>query len=269
MSKSLCRSFSLLLALSLLAPFAQDAVARTPDTATQHARPSFKSGFSSQKAAPPPSPSYKPAPDRTASRNGGFGSFGGGRTDAAHRSESASSRELTRKQAEENALRTLEERRARSARRDEPGARPAPDDRAPSPSMPPSYSPPSYPPQDARRGGGLGDVVAGAVIANAINRHANAANNANYGGNRQAAPERVPNDTAAANDWGLGPKDGQGANAGTAKTAGQPRQQGASFARVLLWLCLLALLGAVGYVAWRRVQRKREADKPNYSFERN
>jgi hypothetical protein len=312
------KSLRLMLVLSLLVPFAHDAAGRTPEP-TPTSRPSFKSGFSSQRQAPAPAPSYKPrsssgsasggfgsfssqrsapppdlppampAPDRAGSRNGGFGSFNGGGADSAHRSESATSRQLSRRQAEENALRTLEESRAREAartaqrepernsdrdsrpgqyerdQRDQPNYR---DYRAPAP---------SYPPDVARQGGGgLGNVVAGAVIANAINRHANASNNTNNGnnaGNRQAAPDSA----APGNDWGLGPKDGHVAGnatgtgtAGGKATPGNGGQAGgASFARVFLWLCLLALLAAAGYFLWRRVRRKRDADKPNYSFERN
>jgi hypothetical protein len=316
------KSFRLMLVLSLLVPFAHDAAGRTLEPTPT--RPSFKSGFSSQRPASTPAPSYRqrsssdgasggfgsfsgrrsappqglppamPAPDRTASRNGGFGSFSGG-ADSAHRSESATSRQLSRRQAEENALRTLEERRAREAartaqrnvernserdverdsrpgqyerdqrdQRDQPNYRDYRGYRTPAP---------SYPPDVVRQGGGgLGNVVAGAVIANAINRHANASNNGNNAGNRQAAPDSA----APGNDWGLGPKDGHVAGntagadtAGGKATPGNGGQGGASFARVFLWLALLALLGAGGYFLWRRVRRKRDADKPNYSFERN
>lgn len=262
MLKSIC----LTLVLSLMLPFAQDAAAGTPES-----RPSFKSGFSSQKSAPAPRPSFRPssrsddsarAPARAP--GGGFGSFGRAAPADTQRSDSALSRQLTRQQAEENALRTLEARRARSAANQDNYQR---DGRyAPNAGMAQQAPAPQQPPVIVHQnsGGGFGNVVAGAIVANAITSHANAAN-------RQAAP--APNNAGGQNDgqndWGLGPKDAAQASGPGGHNASRASGGTASFARLFLWLCVLALLGAAGYFGWRRVRRRREANKPNYSFERN
>jgi hypothetical protein len=36
-----------------------------------------------------------------------------------------------------------------------------------------------------------------------------------------------------------------------------------------VWLCFLSLAAWVLYTAWKQKKRRREANKPNYSFERN
>jgi hypothetical protein len=93
-------------------------------------------------------------------------------------------------------------------------------------------------------GGGLGHVLAGAMIARSANAHAGYYPAPNYNGG--------------------GTPNGNGN--GSANNGG-------GFFSVLLTLCLLALIAWGIWFAWRGVRRRRAAlaaaNKPNYSFERN
>lgn len=234
---------------------------------------SFKSGFSSQRSAPAPSyasskssaapassgrsggfgsfgrrpasdaapggtPDAAPAPSRS---SGGFGSFGAGRP-APQKSDSALSQDLGRKAAEANALRTLDARRQAQAdtARD---TRPVPGyEQGGQGHAAPGYVPPVAPQQQApvvvRQDSGLGHVVAGAVLANAM-RGAHA-NNGGYPGNY----------------GNTGGRPGHGGG-------------GSSFLGLFMTLCVLALVAWGVYFLWRRLRRARDAKKPNYSFKEN
>jgi hypothetical protein len=229
----------------------------------------FKSGFSSQRSSSSSSsaarPSYSSAKSgsfgsfsRRASSSdgaaaaappsrssGGFGSFGGGPA-APRKSDSALSQQLNKNAAEANALRTLDARKQaqeQSAR----DTRPVPGyEQGASGQSAPAYAPPPAAPQPqapiiVRQDSGLGHVVAGAVLANAM-RGAHATNNGYPGG-------------YAGNGGGYGPAPARGG--------------GTSFFGLFVTLCVLALIGWMIYFAWRRMRRAREAKKPNYSFERN
>lgn len=247
---------------------------------------SFKSGFSSQRSSSPATPSYAPskpsgapaasssaggsarsggfgsfgrrpagaaandAPDAAPApgrSSGGFGSFGGGRP-APQKSDSALSRELGRKAAEENALRTLDARRqaqADAARDTRPvpgyeqGARRGQDQPVPGYGQPQPQAP-----VVVRQDSGLGQVVAGAVLANAM-RGAHANNNGYPGG--------------YGNTGGHGNAGGRDSHGGG----------GISFVGLFMTLCVLALLAWGAYFMWRRLRRAREDRKPNYSFREN
>jgi hypothetical protein len=114
------------------------------------------------------------------------------------------------------------------------------------PSQPaPTYAPPPgqqpQAPVIVRQDSGLGHVIAGAVLANAV-RGAHANNNAYPGG----YPSTQGGGSAAPAHGG-----------------------GTSFLGLFVTLCVLALIGWGVYFAWRRLRRSRDAKKPNYSFERN
>jgi hypothetical protein len=191
------------------------------------------------------------------------------------------SRRLDKQSAEANALRTLDERRAAQAQAQQQArdaARPVPGAGQPAGSQPdsarmpppngygsgPVYGPaPAQAPIIVRQDSGLGHVVAGAIIArSAANAHANNNNNNNNGG-------YYPAPGGAAGD--LANKAGAGSVAGTGAPAAAPGGGSVlgAIVRTFLWLCLLALAGWGLYFAWKRMKSRREANKPNYSFERN
>jgi hypothetical protein len=124
----------------------------------------------------------------------------------------------------------------------------------------PVYGPaPAQPPIIVRQDSGLGHVVAGAIIArSAANAHAN---NNNNGSGYYPAPGGGGGDLAAK----------AGAN-GVDTAAGGKAGGGSVFGaivRTVLWLLVLALIGWVAYTIWKRAKSRREASKPNYSFERD
>lgn len=200
--------------------------------------------FSSRSAAAAPS---APAPARTPS--GSFGAFGNAAA-TPKQSDSALSQQLGKNAAQANALRTLDQRKAAQA---------APLDRNPAPQPAPGYAQ-SAPAQPApgyaqapapgpttvivqQGGGGLGHVLAGAMIARSANAHAGYYPAPGYNGYN-------------------------GGNGGAVQHSG-----GGSFFGVLLTLGCLALIAFGLWFAWRGWRRRRaalqEANKPNYSFERN
>ena len=194
-------------------------------------------------AAANDAPDAAPGPGRS---SGGFGSFGGGQP-VPQKSDSALSRQLGRKAAEENALRTLDARRqaqADAARdtRPVPGYEGSGQGAQRGQGQPaPGYAQPQPQPQApvvVRQDSGLGQVVAGAVLANAM-RGAHAHNNGYPGG------------------YGNG--GGRSSHGGG----------GISFVGLFMTLCVLALLAWGAYFVWRRLRRAREDKKPNYSFREN
>lgn len=267
------------LALSLML-----SLAAAPADARPTGSSSFRSGFSSQHSSSSSSSkssskggfgsfSRRPdtqAPDKgdtSTKARGGFGTFGAAPGADAHQSGSALSRKLDKGSSEANALRTLDARRAAQAARDKP---PAPGAGQPAGSyqenvrMPPpqGYGPapaqaPTNGPIIVRQDSGLGNVVAGAILArSAANAHAN---NSGY----------YPAPSGAAGD--LANKAGAGSVGGSAGAAAE-KDGGSvlgSIVRTFVWLCVLSLIGWCVWFAWKRRRARREAGKPNYSFERN
>lgn len=263
------KSLRFVLVLSLLLPLAQAGVADAKPT-TSHSS-SFKSGFSSKSSSSKSSSHSKsssgfgafsrrsaaaPADNGSADGggaaskpSGGFGAFGRAAA-APQRSDSALSRKLDQDAAQANALRTLDARRqAQDQARNQAArdTRPVPGyEQAGQPAGMAAPAPvPAQAPIIVRQDSGIGNVIAGAVLANAAHR-------------------------AHANNGYPGSGGGSIGNVGT--STGAPSSGGSAlggFLHLVLWLCVLSALGWGIYVVWRRVQRRRAANKPNYSFERN
>ena len=180
------------------------------------------------------------------------------------------SRQLDKQSSEANALRTLDERRQAQAARPVPGYGQAAGGQPDNARMPPpqgSGSGPAWVPAPAQapiivhQDSGLGNVVAGAIIGRSLaNSHANNNHN-NSGSGYYPAPSGGGGDLAAK------------AGAGAVDTAAGSKAGGGSvfgaIVRTVLWLLALALIGWAAYTVWKRVRSRREANKPNYSFERN
>jgi len=290
------KSSHILFVLALLLPLAHGFADASP---SGPASGSFKSGFSSQRSSSSsrsspasggfgsfgrrPSPASAPAPsraERPQGRSGGFGSFGRGAAPDARRSDSALSQKLDRDAAEARALRTLDERRAAQAARNAPPPRYEDNPRQPNNMPPPGYAngpapdygrgqPPAQLPGTVRQDGGLGRVIVGAAIANAAaHAAANAANSHAHRGNAGAPMQPAPDPSASTWNGGVDNVNAHVATPGSAPV--QPAQaRGGSVSGTLVVLAVLVLLGWVAYKWIMRTRAKREASKPNYSFERN
>ena len=105
-------------------------------------------------------------------------------------------------------------------------------------------------------------MVAGAILArSAANAHANSNGGGYYpapGGSAGALADK-----AGAGSVGSNSSSGNGAAASSGGSV-----LGA-IARTLVWLGVLALIGWGVWFLLKRRKAKRDADKPNYSFERN
>lgn len=234
--------------------FSSHASSSSPSASRASSAPA-SSGFGTfgrQASAPPPSAPASASGAGGAGggkTSGGFGSFNRNAGGAAPRqSDSALSQQLGRDAAQANALRTLDGRRAGTAA----NAPANPSAGQAANGMPPAV--PGYPqgmpaPQGQQgsttiivnqdRGSGLGNVVAGAMIANSMQAHARAGSYPPY------------------NDGGTVVRHG-GASGG-------------SFFGLVVSLIVIAALAWLAYAVWKRVRAARAAtaDKPNYSFERN
>jgi len=172
------------------------------------------------------------------------------------------SRKLDRQSAEANALRTLDERRQAQARPVPGSGQPdnahmQPQGQGAGTTWVPAPAP-TQAPIIVRQDSGLGHVVAGAIIArSASNAHAN---NNNNGSGYYPAPGGGGGDLASK----------AGANAVDASADDGDSGVSVSDAVVVIfgWLCFLALGAWVLYAGKKRVKRRRDANKPNYSFER-
>lgn len=255
------KSFKIALLLALLLPVVTDVAADSRPSKSS----SFKSGFSSGKSSSAsPSRSFgsfgsrssTPAPrppDAAPARSGGFGSFGSSapRQDSAatpQKSDSALSQRLSKGDAQANAMRTYDERKAAEQARNAPPAPPV----QPAPSYNNGGAQPNYGPSPApiiinngNSGGGFGNIVTGFLLGRAMSpshAHAN-----NYPG------------TAATN--------GQ-ANPGA---VAQPSGGGffTSVLRTFAWLLIIAVIGWAVYFGWKFLRRGRAPSQANYSFDRN
>jgi len=220
--KSLTHLLHAVLVLSLLSlnPAAQ-ADPRPPSH-------SFKGGFSSQRTAPPPK-----APGQNAAR-GGFGSFGSATSGSREKSDSALSRRLDQNASEQNALRTLDARRAaqEQANRDT-RAVPGYENRQ-------NVPPPPAPVQQS--GSGLGGVVTGMVLGQ-IASGAHARNNG-YPGQMSAGTSSATVNQAPASTSFFG-----------------------GVLHMFVWLMVLSAIGWLVYFLVQRKRRKTADDKPHYTFE--
>ncbi|MFC5549465.1 hypothetical protein [Massilia aerilata] len=179
-------------------------------------------------------------------------------------------------------MRTLDERRAAQAARDNPPPRPSYEQRdARTPPPPQGYGygygnapAPAQAPVIINQGGGggLGHVIAGAVLANSVaNAHARNNNNANNnGGGYYPAPSGSAGGLAnQAGAGSVGGSTGAPVTASPGAPAPAAPAKGGSVFGTIVWLAVLALIGWVVYRLWKRAKARRAADKPNYSFERN
>jgi len=210
-------------------------------------RPGFGS-FSGRQAAAPSRSAADAGAAAPSRPGGGFGSFGNAQG-APRQSDSALSQQLSKQQAQANALRTLDQRNAAKATQTAPQSAPQPapgygSGSAAANGMPAPAAPATV---VVQQGGGLGHVIAGAMIARSAGAHAQ--------GGYYPAPGGV---------------NGGGVGNGNVNAA---RNGGASFFSLFVKLCLLALIAWGIWFAWRGWRRhraaRRDADKPNYSFERN
>jgi len=261
----------------------------SPQRSSSSSSSSSKGGFGSfnKRSSSSSSSSSSSGTRDSAPSGGGFGSFGRGVAPDARQSDSALSRKLDRDAAHARALRTLEERRAAQAARNQPD-RPAPPDYGQAPRNQPGndrYSdpynaPPGYGQAQPRRDSGLGQVIAGAVIANAAANAAahaanNAANNAHVnrgnGGNgsfQQPAPMPEPTWNGGVGSVGSVNAQGAGGQPMPVDAAGRgahPSRGGSVFGTIVT-LAMLALI-VWGVVTLVR-RRTRKASQQHYSFER-
>lgn len=235
------RTLHAVLVLSLLST---NPLASAEPRQSSSSSKSFKGGFSSQRSATPPA--RAPRQDSGA-RGGGFGSFNNAPSRDAQKSDSALSRRLDKNASQDNALRTLDARRAQKeqAERD---TRPVPGyenrqsngqySNQPAAPMP---SPAQAQPQS--QGSGLGGLVTGMVLGQMASG-AHARNNNGYPGQ---------------------------ANVGTSSASVNQAPGGTSFfggvMRMFMWLIVLSAIGWLVYFVVQRKRRKTEANKPNYTFE--
>ncbi|MES2743600.1 MAG: hypothetical protein V4754_21980 [Pseudomonadota bacterium] len=256
------KSIQIALLLALLLPVVADVQADSRPSRSS----SFKGGFSSQRAAPPPSRSRDAAPGPTQSaKRGGFGAFGQaaprqggsepdratGPAPAPQKSDSALSQRLGQGNAEANALRTLDARRAA-----EQAANPPRDSRLPNGPAAngglgglggpggqggPMPAPAPVIVQQSGGGGGIGNIITGFLLAKAMSP--------SHAGNN-AYPGRVDN--------------GGVATAGAASGG-----FGMTVLRTLAWLAIVATIAWLMYFGWKFLRRGKAPSTANYSFERN
>jgi len=263
------KSFKIALLLALMLPVVADVSAAARPSSSS----SFKSGFSSGKsssASPSRSSSSKsggfgsfggrsstpaPAPrqpDAAPAKSGGFGSFG---TATPQKSDSALSQRLSKGDAQANAMRTYDERKAADAARNAPPPVPAAPSYAGNGGAQPGYNgpQPSYGPAPApiiinnnNGGSGFGNIVTGFLLGRAMSpSHAHA-----------------------------GGYPGAGTVAGTAPagTVAAPPGGNSFFMSVLrtfAWLAIIALVGWGLYFGWKFLRRGSAPSRANYSFDRN
>ena len=209
---------------------------------SQASAPSFRGGFSSQRASSVSRPT--PAP-----RSGQFGGFGGTRPSAApapapKRSEPSNnsplSRDLVQQASHERALRTLDSRRAaQSPPAAPPAAMPAPSQQAGLPMPVPMQS---APPIVIQQRSGVGDLLTGVLIGRAMSN----SNPTVYGG-------------------------GAGAHIDLSGDYQGARSQGSFFGgvvRLFMWLIVLAAICWAIVFGLRAFKRAKQIRTPNYTFER-
>ena len=250
------KSHQFALIIALLLPLGMTGSADAKPAGHSGTSSSFKSGFSSQKsssgstskpsfgsfgAAKPAAPPVE-APSAAPSKQSSFGSFGkaaGTGADAAGApAKSALTKDLDKNAANENALRTLDARKAAALPPAAPS--PAPLQAAPQYGGPAPYQQPII----VQQRSGFGDMAIGFMLGHALSgSHSNggyAGNNGAYPGNGQAGGVPVVEHSSF----------------------------GATLLRTFLWLLILGSLGWLVYFVVRRFKRAKQDSAPNYSFER-
>lgn len=251
---------------------------------------SYKSGFSSQKSN---SASRTPSTPRSSPGAFGRGAAPPPAPPPASRGKSALSRDMEQSAAQDNARRTLEQRRAEA---NPPRPLPPLNDTLATPRQPPPVQPqpqpnfgqpaygqqrgypqqPGYSPAPApQQNNGLMYGLMGFMLGRSMAQPAHA----------QPQPQSQPQPTAAGQPVAQQAPDQVAAGTG-ATVGGMPSLQpaevpvvappaqsfGASVLRTFLWLVLLSLVAWLLYYSVRKYRRLRSgaaASGRNYSFERN
>jgi hypothetical protein len=247
MSKSRPKLYRALTLLTLVLAFAGAA----------DAKPSFKSGFSSRSSSSSLSSSSSHSSSfpssSSSSKSGGFGSFSRSASAPPQKADSALSQQLSKQQSEANALRTLDARRAAAATPAPAPANAMPANAAPPPPAAPYGAPMQAPGQTVvvHQDSGFGNLITGYLFGRMASGHSGY-HNGGY------------NNGGYAND-GSYPNGGPGYNSA-------PQSGGSFFGsllRMIVWIAILAALTWLVVKIVKRVRVRRDADKPNYSFERN
>ncbi|MCG2585197.1 hypothetical protein [Massilia sp. TS11] len=191
---------------------------------------SFKGGFSSQKASPT---SIKPQGSR-------MGGFGAAKAPADSPRQSAMTRDLDQKAAQQRALGTLDARRAAA----NPLPPAAPSTPAPAPQRPPVIV------HETRGGSGWGGALFGFMLGSALSSHAT------------AAPQVVHENTSGMITPAAVPASAAAVPAPVPAPAPAP---GSVLLPLLLWGLLLAAVAAV-VLKYRRMKAARVS---HYSLEGN
>ena len=324
------KSIQIALLLALFLPAAAEVSADSRPSQSSSSKSSssksssFKSGFSSQRAAPTSSnrssgnssfggfgnrPSAPP-PDAPAAsgRNGGFGSFGNAPREQSSaqpkKSDSALSQSISKSNAEANALRTLEARRAAQEAARAPQPVPVPpagqyDQRNANngnnsnngqyggQNSGGGYNGGGYnggsagqygngpAPVVVQQNNGLMNVITGFLLARAVSdnrpRHRdqtsypNQAGNGNYGSNGNSA-SNGNNGSVSSDNSSMA--TAAGANAIPVQSP-QKSSWGTAILRTIAWLAILGALIWLGRFVWKFLRRGKAPSTANYTFERN
>jgi hypothetical protein len=289
------KSIQIALLLALFLPVAAEVSADSRPSKSS----SYKSGFSSQKSSSTSSNRSSSSSSATSGRNGGFGSFGNSaprqeRQAMPQRSDSALSQSMNKSNAQSNALRTLEARRAAQE------AARAPKEMQPVPAgpLPANGQSGQYGNNDSRRSADNGQRNSGGNSG-----YGSGGYNGGYNGGGMPAPVIVQQNSGLvnmitgfllakatssnqprSNTNNSYPNNGSSSgavssdNSGMAAAAGangipvqsQPKSSwGMAILRTMAWLAILAVLGWLVYFGWKFLRRGKAPSTANYSFERN
>ena len=296
------KSIQIALLLALFLPVAAEVSADSRPSKSSSS--SYKSGFSSQKSSSTSSNRSSSSSGASSGRSGGFGSFGKSaprqeRQALPQRSDSALSQSMNKSNAESNALRTLEARRAaQQAARAPREIQPVPSGPLPSNGQ---YNGQSSKQYDSRRNADLGqrnsgnsgssgygggyngggmpapvivqqnnglvNVITGFLLAKAVSSNQpRINNNSNSNNNNNGYPNSGAVSSSDSNNSGMA----SAAGANSIPVQSQPGSSwGMAILRTMAWLAILAVLGWLVYFGWKFLRRGKAPSTANYSFERN
>lgn len=265
------KSFSFALLLMVCLAVAGNVPAQARPASHSGTSSSFKKGFSSQKnnaAARHSKPAAPPA--NRQSGPGAFGQQAGSPASAPpQRNRSAMSRDVDRRAAEANALKTLDQRRNAASKQPLP---PLNDTlRQPQPPSPVYRAPASPGPgyQQQPSGNGLMAGVLGFMLGRAMSQsHQPVSYPTTNHGQTQAPPP--PGVAEASSAEGAGVVGGMPGLAEPHPAAVAAQTEPSFLASVLRWFAWLSVLSLLAWAAAFSVRKfRRLRTGPNYSFERN
>ncbi|MFS2005653.1 hypothetical protein ACEN9F_18660 [Duganella sp. CT11-25] len=267
------KSFHSVLVLVICLAMAGNAPAEARPGQHSGTSSSYKSGFSSQKNNPGRGKSAPPP----ASRQSGPGAFGKAPGSPAsaqpQRNTSAMSRDVDQSAARDNALRTLEARRAAA---NAPPPLPPLNDTLRRPQPAPGYQtpPPVFqPPVQQSSGNGLMHGLLGFMLGRAMSQSNQPVAYPSTGNGQPPAAQPANGSVAGGAVAGAGMIGGMpGLGAPAAAPVPVPPQQqsfGASVLRWFIWLSVLSVIVWTVVYSVRKLRRLRAGNTPNYSFERN